>query len=366
MKGLSNLAIVAITRGGAALAARLGQAFPEADLWVAERFAGEAAFDASEGRRRTIPFTGSPGWIVPALFADYRGIIFLFSMGVVVRILAPHLRGKHVDPAVVVVDQGGHFAVAVLSGHLGGANELAQRVADAIGAQAVITTASDVQGTIAVDLFGREHGWRIDDRSWEHVTAVSAALVNGEPVALYQEAGELNWWPANRPLPANLRTVAELAEGAGAAAALVISDRTDVFKTLPCPTVVYRPRSLAVGVGCNRGTPAGEIAAAVATTLEDGGLSPLAVRNWASIEAKADEVGLLAAAKEAGVPVEFFDKDRLNAVVVPNPSQVAWRYVGVQGVAEPAALVSAGPGATLAVAKRKFANCTVAVARTRC
>ncbi len=364
-----SYAAIAVTRGGAALGARLQAALPELDLWVAARWAEAepatasaptaAAPSAPPGRR--VPFTGSPAALIGDLFARYTGLIFLLAVGGAVRLIAPHLRDKHTDPAVVAVDDCGQWAVPILSGHLGGANALARQVAAALGAQAVITTASDVQGTLAVDLLGQEFGWRIAD--FTPVTGVSAAVVNGEPVAVYQDAGERHWGPADAPRPANLRPVGDLAACAAYPAGLIITDRAEIPAGLPAHTVLYRPRSLVVGVGCNRGTAAAEIGAAVAQTLAAAGLAAAAVRNWASINAKADEPGLLAAARAEGLELAFFAKEPLNAVTVPNPSAAPLRYVGAQGVAEPAALVSAGAGAELVVPKQKLGNCTVAVAR---
>ncbi|MER3420409.1 MAG: hypothetical protein C4290_07740 [Chloroflexota bacterium] len=147
------------------------------------------------------------------------------------------------------------------------------------------------------------------------------------------------------------------------AAALVITDRLlgPAYADLLRKAVVYRPRSLVVGIGCNRGTSQEEIAAAVAQVLDQAGLSPLAVRNLASIDRKADEPGLLAYAQQQGLRIDFYDREALNAVKVPTPSAAALQYVGAQGVAEPAAVLSAG--GPLIVPKVKIGNCTVAVAR---
>jgi len=347
-------ALIVITKHGVALGARLNAAMPEADLWVSSKFAVLAPAGA-------MAFEGSPGKLIAHLFERYTGLVFFVSLGAVVRMIAPHLKDKHVDPAVLVVDDRGQFVIPVLSGHLGGANALARRIGGLLGAAAVITTASDVNGTIAVDLFGREFGWRIE--GWENVTAVSAAVVNEEPVAVFQDAGEPGWWPVDQPLPKNIQRVDSLAACAGYAAALVVTDRVEISAEVYGRAVLYRPRTLVVGVGCNRGSPAGEIREAVAATLADHALAPQSVRNWASIDAKADEDGLLAAAASHGLTIQFFGKDELNAIPVPNPSSAPMRYVGAQGVAEPAALLSGGPRAELIVPKQKRGNCTVAVTR---
>ena len=153
-------------------------------------------------------YAGKVGDQVPALFAGFDGIVAIVSLGAVVRLIAPHLQGKEADPAVVVVDEAGRFAIPVLSGHLGGANALAGHLATALGATAVLTTASDARATIAVDLLGLELGWGLAASHGELVHC-SAAMVNDEPVALVQEAGDSDWWANHAngrsgPLPANV------------------------------------------------------------------------------------------------------------------------------------------------------------------
>lgn len=347
-------ALIVITKHGVALGARLNAAMPEADLWVSSKFAVQAPDGA-------IAFDGSPGKLIADLFERYTGLVFFVSLGAVVRMIAPHLKDKHVDPAVLVVDDRGQFVIPVLSGHLGGANALARRVGEAMGAAPVITTASDVNNTIAVDLFGREFGWRIE--GWENVTAVSAAVVNEEPVAVFQDAGEPGWWPVDKPLPQNIHRVVSLRECERFSATLAVTDLAELPEGIRRRAVLYRPRSLVVGVGCNRGTAETEIREAVHSVLGRFGLSPHSVRNWASIDAKRDEEGLLAAAKAEGLAVRFFSKEALNAITVPNPSEAPLKYVGAQGVAEPSALLSAGAETALIVPKQKIGNCTVAVAR---
>ena len=125
--------------------------------------------------------------------------------------IAPLLKDKKKDPGVVVIDDNGEHVISVLSGHLGGANELTHEVAAAIDARAVITTASDVQKTIPVDLFGRRFGWVWE--SADKLTPVSAAVVNEERIAVIQESGEPNWWTHERPIPANIERFTSISDG---------------------------------------------------------------------------------------------------------------------------------------------------------
>lgn len=208
-----KIAVVSITKHGIALAGRVVAALPGAQLFAPEKFRADAE-TAAPGAAHC--YAGKVGEQVPALFAAFDGIVAIVSLGAVVRLIAPHLKGKEVDPAVVVVDEAGKFAIPVLSGHLGGANQLAGHLATALGAQAVLTTASDARETIGVDLLGRELGWTFE-ATHDELVRCSAAMVNDEPVALVQEAGSPDWWPSHAngrsgPLPANVTRFAKLEE----------------------------------------------------------------------------------------------------------------------------------------------------------
>jgi len=357
VSGGSKTALVAISRPGLELALRLQRFLPDAEIFLPQRF---TVVERANIHHWSAPLAG----LFQRLFAEYGGIVLFGSVGMSVRLIAPLIGDKRTDPAVVVVDDAGRFAVSVLSGHLGGANALATQVAAILGAQPVITTASDTLGTLAVDLLGRDFGWRIE--GGRSVTQVSAALVNGEPVGLLQEAGESDWWPQNRPLPPNITPFSTLDDlvASHCQAALVITDRliAEWIEILP-PSVVYRPRSLVVGVGCNRGAGAEEVALAVKLAVEDQGLAPASIRNLATLDVKRDDVGIEELAARWKVPVEYYSAEELDSVAtVPNPSATVRGKVGTRGVCEPAALLSAGAD-RLVVPKLKTSNVTVAVAR---
>ncbi len=206
-----KIAVLAITRHGIALAGRVVAALPGACLLAPESFRA-AAEAAAPGAFSC--YQGKTGDQMSALFGAFDGIVAIVSLGAVVRLIAPHLKGKEIDPAIVVLDAAGQFVIPVLSGHLGGANALAGRLATALGATAVLTTASDAQQTLAVDLLGRELGWTLV-ASHAEVVNCSAAVVNDEPVALVQEAGSADWWVNHAngrsgPVPANLIRFARL------------------------------------------------------------------------------------------------------------------------------------------------------------
>lgn len=357
---MERIALVAITKHSTALAARLLPKLAGARLLVSDKFLA-AAEDLLGGARPDVEgFAGSPSAHMGRWFPAYQGLVCFFSLGAVVRIIAPHLKDKHVDPAVLVVDDRGQFVIAVLSGHVGGANALTRHVADQLGATPVITTASDVSGTIPVDIFGRELGWKLE--GWENVTRVSASVVNEEPVSVLQEAGDRNWWPAGKALPGNIRLVTSRDEIEPCSAALLISDRLINEETLLAKSVRYRPPTLVAGVGCNRGTERDEILTALRTVLQEHGLAEQSLTALASIEAKRSEAGLQLAAQSLKLPIHFYQPDDLNAVDVPNPSAAPLKYVGAKGVAEPSAILASGNG-ELIVPKVKSGNCTIAIAR---
>ncbi len=241
-----KLAVVAITRHGIAMAGKVVAALPGTQLFAPEKFRAEAEAASSSA----LCYAGKTGDQIPALFQAFDGIVAIVSLGAVVRLIAPHLKSKEVDPAVVVLDEGGRFAIPILSGHLGGANALAGHLATAIGAQAVLTTASDSRETIGVDLLGRELGWTFE-ATHDELVRCSAAVVNDESVALVQEAGSKDWWSNHAngrkgPKPANVTEFSRLEDidPEQFAAVLWISQREmpkNYKQKLAGRSVTYRP-----------------------------------------------------------------------------------------------------------------------------
>lgn len=191
-----RVCLVAITKHGAAQAARLAVDLPDAAICTSAKFA--AAF--SDVTNTVRAYDGALRDEIAPLFANYDQIVFFVSLGAVVRLIASHLRSKDEDPGIIVVDDAGQYVIPVLSGHVGGANEWSERIADLIGAAPVLTTASDVGRTIPVDILGRHLGWRVEAPKI-NITRVSAHVVNGEPIAFVQEAGSPDWWTRPTPLP---------------------------------------------------------------------------------------------------------------------------------------------------------------------
>ena len=356
-----KVALIAITKHGIAHAQALQAKHPAFELWVSEKQKDLAP--GASGTFATIKEFTATAW------EKYDGLVYHVSLGAVVRTIAPFLKGKDVDPAVVTVDDGKRFAISLLSGHVGGANELTEQVAAALGCEPVVTTASDARATLTVDILGRELGWILEDKA--NVTPVSAAVVNERPVAVVQEAGEKNWWTRPTPLPSYIKVFGSVADAKKAGpfeAWLIISDRStealihdlgDVWSH----TVVYRPKTLHLGIGCDAGADFDEVLGLVQGSLLDAGLSLKCAARIASIDLKAKEEALHQLSEWAAVPLVFYTRDELNGkktLSVPNP--IVMKYTGAIGVSEPAAMLSAGTD-DLLIKKVKSKCATLAVAR---
>lgn len=348
-----TLAVVTVTRQGIALGERILAAEPEAVLYV------PAKYGLERGDRVRV-FPGQLAPLLAEIYGAYKGLVFLMATGIVVRMIAEHIKDKRYDPAVVVMDITGRFAISLVSGHLGGANALARRLAEITGATPVITTGTDVNETIAPDVIAMEISGEVDD--FEAMKKVSAALVDGDATGVVDLTG-VDAPSLRGPLKSNVKIVPtlEALQESPVVAGVVITNRL-LDLTLFCrPIVILRPKNLVVGVGCNRGTTADEIVGAIGRVLHEHGLSQKSVKTLATVDAKRDEAGLVEAAARLGLPLAYCDKGTLNAVPdVPNASEAPMKFVGVQGVAEPSALaVSSG---RLVVEKVKSGNVTVAVA----
>ncbi|MER5197987.1 precorrin-3B C(17)-methyltransferase [Streptomyces sp. NPDC002755] len=288
--------------------------------------AGAAARDrlAAAWPDRTRVYDGPVGDAVRRAFAECEQLVCFLATGAVVRLVAPLLSDKTSDPGVVCVDEAGRFAVPVVGGHAGGANELALAVGELLGAQPVVTTATDAVGIPGLDTLGLP----VEG----DVAGVTRALLDGEPVALDAEVT----WPLP-PVP--------FAERGSYTVRL-----TDRAVAPASGEVLLRPPSLVVGVGASRGAPADEVLGLVTGVLRDAGLAPASIAELATVDAKADEPGIVEAARRLGVPVVTYSAGELADVEVPNPSDAPLAAVGTPSVAEAAALVGGGE---LLVPKRK-------------
>ncbi|MDD2580530.1 MAG: cobalt-precorrin 5A hydrolase [Desulfuromonadaceae bacterium] len=351
-----RVAVVAITRGGALLGQRLCNSIANLEFYVSSRYAGQAGNHCKRFEPAGLKD------LIATLWKKYDGFVLIMATGIVVRIIAPLLESKETDPAVVVMDDAGRFAISLLSGHLGGANELAERCAFASGARAVVTTATDTNNLPSLDMLAREQGWLIDDIS--RVKRLNTLLLDNEEIAVVDPTGQTRPWLHGRGKVTFYETFAE-AVNSTACGFLFVTNHTLPQQTSPEQLLILRPRNLVLGIGCNRNTPVDEIETLVTLHLKRLFLSPKSVRCIASIAAKRDEAGLVEFAERLGVQLRCFESDELNEVAFPSPpSEHALAAVGVAGVAEPAAIL-ASDGGRLLLRKVKSANVTLAVAEIK-
>ena len=355
-----KIALIAITKHGSALAERLYHSLENSDLFISSKFNREIP-----GRPGKVIFFTDPIKIVTEkIFNSYDALVYIVSLGAVVRTIAPFLKDKNTDPAVLVIDDNANFVISVLSGHVGGANELTEQLAELLDCDPVITTASDVGKTIPVDILGREFGWTLESK--ENVTKVSACVVNQEPIGFYQEAGEPGWWKRDVPLPASIRvcrSFEELEDPAFKAVLVVTDKKIPDDWPLRSKAVIYRPKSLVLGMGCDKGVSLQDLEDLVFKTLEGNGLSAKCLKAVATVDLKAEEPGLVEFAQKHLLQIHSFTRDEINQVKdVPNPSAMAMKYIGAIGVAEPSVLLCSRAEALL-VPKVKAPRATLAIAR---
>ncbi|HEV3066917.1 MAG TPA: precorrin-3B C(17)-methyltransferase [Streptosporangiaceae bacterium] len=310
------IGLIAVTLAGRAAAARLAEAWP-----------GE-----------TRSYDGPARQALHRAWAECDGLVCFLAVGATTRLVAPLLDSKWVDPAVVCVDEPGRYTVTLVGGHAAGANELCVRVADVLGAQPIITTATDATGLPGLDTLD----WPAEGA----IARVSRALLDGEPVGFEADA---TW-----PLPALPVTL-----GGAGPCRIVVTDR---IMPVDDNTVLLRPPSLAAGIGASKGVTQDEVLGLLDEALAVGGLSRDSVAVLATVDAKATEQGIVMAARRGGWPLRSFPAGQLATVAVPNPGEAALAAVGTPSVAEAAALSCGGE---LVVAKRKSAMATVALARIR-
>jgi len=346
---VEKTSILVITKNGVKIGENLKRFFPDWDVYAPSKLMNESVGITWYSEPTTEK--------IVELFKNNNALICIFSLGAVIRLISPYLKDKKTDPAVIVIDDKTNFVISVLSGHIGGANELTEEIAEKIGALPVITTAADVNKTIAVDLVGREYGWKIDDDST--VTKISACMVNEEPIGVFQEAGKKNWY---KKLPKNVviyNNIEELKKS-NSKSYLIITDK--IIDNLKKESVIYRPPSLVVGIGLHWDTTKETIKEGIEDCMEKFNLSPKSIAKLVSIKKPQDVQGLIDVGIEMNLPVEYVNREDLAEITAPNPSETVKKFEGTASVSEAAAIkISKGE---LIVEKQKFPpNLTIAIAR---
>jgi cobalt-precorrin 5A hydrolase len=346
---VEKISVLAITKNGIGIGIKIKEIFPSWNVYAPSKL--------SNGKELNWYSEPTSEKIIE-LFKNSNALICLFSLGAVIRLIAPQLKDKKSDPAVIVIDDKINFVISVLSGHLGGANELTKKIAEKLNSKAVITTAADVNKTIAVDLVGRDMGWKIDDDST--VTKISAHMVNEEPIGVYQDAGTIKWF---KELPKNVRIYDSLEDlkKSQSKGFLIISDRI-INEQFVLDSVVYRPPSLVIGIGLHWDTPKQTIKEGIDICLKKYDLSSKSIAKLVSIKKPKDVQGLIDLGNEMGIPIEYIEREKLAEISAPNPSETVKEFEGISSVSEAAAIKASG--GKLIVEKQKFPpNLTISIAR---
>lgn len=383
----SRIAIMAVTAKGAALGQQVAaQLRQSGDAVVCYEKSGRESGDEA-----IVYISLKP--MMEEIFNGYDRLLFIMATGIVVRMIAPYVVHKSSDPAVVVMDEGAHHAISLLSGHLGGANEWTAEIAQIAGADPVITTATDVNGLPAPDVLARKLGLAVDD--FTDLRHVNAAIVAGEPVRYYLDTS-LSEFEAYREqamaygikvvpfdgaacqgddLPRSngdkvdsvQRTDSVKSTGDNEGDIVVRIIITDRVMTVAGTRLFLRPKTMTVGIGCRRDTPAEMIEAAVLDSLANLGRSPKSVYGAASVIVKADEKGLLAAMKRLGWPIQFYTQEEMKPLIAAadiEESNFVKQTIGVGNVCETTAMLLA-KSRELWQKKTVYPRTTVAIARVR-
>ena len=296
---MENVSVLAITKNGVNIGGKLKELFPDWNIFAPSKLSNE--------NKSIIWYSEPTSDKIIELFKNSNALICLFSLGAVIRLIAPHLKDKKTDPAVIVIDDKMTFVISVLSGHIGGANELTQEISEKLNALPVITTAADVNKTIVVDLVGRQFGWKIDDETT--VTKISAHMVNSESIGVFQQTGNKKWY---KELPKNVTIYDNLEElkKSNSKAHLIISDAI-IDNELAQESVIYRPQSLVIGIGLHWDTTKDTIREGIEYCLEKFNLSSKCIAKLVSIKKPEDVQGLIDLGKEMKIPVEYVDREEL-------------------------------------------------------
>ncbi|MEA3416194.1 MAG: cobalt-precorrin 5A hydrolase [Thermodesulfobacteriota bacterium] len=345
----SRLAVWALTQDGLKKASIIADSLEGVDGYGPQRRIDENSFLKGFHHFKTH---------VRKIFHDYEGHIFIMATGIVVRVIAPLLRDKVRDPAVVVLDEKAQHVISLLSGHLGGANDLAQKIAHIFGAAPVITTATDVHGVKAFDIAAVEKDLCIENP--DSIKALNSALLEKRKIYLIDPMKIISSFYESIPFIEIFGDLLQVKGNIEKVPAVYVGDE---LVTPRAGFLVMRPLSLVAGIGCNRGTDFEELKEGLEMVFEKSKLSINGLRNLSTIELKKDEESLVKLGEILKIPIDYFSSKELGSIKgIENPSQMVKKYTGTEGVCEAAALLSAGTGRLL-IPKQILKNMTLAVAR---
>lgn len=328
--------IITLTKGALHLALQVKEHFADAVVYAPAKWKHPA----------TTLITGSFTDFVGTIFTRHQTLVFIMATGIVVRSIAPHLKGKTVDPAVLVMDEKGRFVISLLSGHLGGANEEAERFSKKMGAVPVITTASDVINKEAVDMLAKRLDCVIDDM--ERAKTVTAMIINDEPVCLLSD------YPV--AIPDYLKTPRQQSKGG-----IIISHKKTISMTGDT-WVRLIPRTIVIGIGCRKGVPEASVITLINEYLARLDIDPRSIKALATIDIKKDEPAIIHAATCLDVELRIIDKAAVLEVEAQfTGSNFVKQSVGVSAVCEPCAYLASNKTGRMILPKQAKDGVTIAI-----
>ena len=283
---------------------------------------------------------GSYGHYLKEHWPQLDAVIFIGALGICVRSIAPALKNKYDDPAVVCVNSDGRFVIPVVSGHIGGANDLARRIAGITGGEAIVTTQSDTEGLWALDTLAARFGWRTEATPSQMNRAIFA-FVNKKPAILLLESRDAGTDYLERTCPEHVRVVysSEGLDLEGCELLIAVSARTLPQTPPGLPALAYHPAALHLGFGCRRQCDPAGIPEFIEEHIRQAGFSPLSLASISTIDIKKDEPLLQALHGQwPGAAVNIYTAGELKDIAVPNPSEKAFEVTGSYGIAEGTAL----------------------------
>ncbi|MHB1696821.1 MAG: cobalt-precorrin 5A hydrolase [bacterium] len=346
----------------------------------AEEYLSKTEFDGNFLNVRICKYGVLSGAFLKKIFNAFDLFVFFLALGATVRLIAPFIKDKLADPAVIVIDESRKFAISLLSGHTGGGNEFAAKAANFLGAIPVITTATDVSGKFSLDMFAKSFGFFIEDAK-NKIKEFNKASLNGEKFIICIkndfEADKLNMlkkeikpYIRRHANAKDFRFVNNLNESGllklKSPKIIAISMLDDFKKLYSSGSIaILRPKTLVVGIGCNKNTSFEEIEDFILSKFAENNLSINAIRNVATIDLKKEEKGILKFGEKYAEFIDFFTKEEINGFIKDfekNEKSLCFKYTGAYSVSEPCAVLSAkNKTGELLIYKQKRGNVTMAV-----
>lgn len=344
-----GIRIISFTEKGRGLSQRLAGILEENDVRLFVKYSG-----AGEGEGRSdiqIVAKSVGAWAREQMEARHT-LLFIGACGIAVRAIAPCIIDKLHDSAVLVMDERGEYVIPILAGHVGGANEIAIRIAQKLGACPVLTTATDINGRFAVDLFAKRNGFHIENK--DGIAKVSARVLAGKEITMLIEAGHMG---EKNAVPEGIRLVAQPLEQTVDVAITAHGKNTNAL-------LLLTPKEYVIGMGCRRGKEEEKINELILKTLDEAGISKEQIYALASIEHKKDEAGLSAWCRKADIPFVTFAAEKMQELKGNfSASAFVQEQVGVDNVCERAALMACGQNGILVLKKRAEDGMTIAIAK---